>query len=303
MLNFAAHIVSLDHTAVGVAQLENAIPLFRDMLGGVSLGGGQTAEQNFQTASFVYPNGSKIEIIAPLAGGDGFMRKFLSERGPGAHHLTFIVKDIQRLATQLKAQGYRVVGENYQHTGWRELFISPLSAHGTIVQLAETDRAERGQKAVANGSAVEFDHTALCVPRIDDALPLWRDLLGGTYVMAAELPDKGFRFAQYAYPNGGKIEILEPLGEHSFLHKFLQARGPGIHHLTFKVKEIEAHVAQLKAKGYAIVGENYCDPTWKEAFIAPASANGTVVQLAEAAVGDGVAPPPSAEFERRMRGQ
>lgn len=111
---------------------------------------------------------------------------------------------------------------------------------------------------------------------------------------------------QFVYPNGSKLEILEPLGENSFLHKFLRERGPGVHHMTFKVSNIEKLAAHLKAQGYRVVGENYSNPHWKECFISPLSANGTVVQLAESDIHDDVGEPrPSSlppEIEQRLRG-
>ncbi|MEP7198990.1 MAG: VOC family protein [Chloroflexota bacterium] len=141
MFNFADHVVKFDHTAIGVARIEDALPLFRDVLGGQHVGGGESSDKGFQTMHFTYPNGSKIELIAPL-GENSFMRKFLRERGPGVHHLTFIVKNIEQLVAQLKAQGYKIVGEDYSDPRWKEAFISPVSANGTVVQLAETDRDE-----------------------------------------------------------------------------------------------------------------------------------------------------------------
>ncbi len=153
-------------------------------------------------------------------------------------------------------------------------------------------------------NVLTLDHTALCVAQIEDALPLYRDLLGGKFLFGGDVPDKGFRMVQFAYPNGARVEILEPLGDDSFLHKFLRERGPGVHHLTFKVKNIEQLTAHLKEKGYRVVGENYSNPRWKEAFISPLSANGTVVQLAESDRDESEARPPrvSAELERKLRG-
>ena len=87
------------------------------------------------------------------------------------------------------------------------------------------------------------------------------------------------------------------------MHKFLRERGPGVHHLTFKVKNIEQLAAQLKALGYRVVGENYHNPHWKEAFISPLSANGTVVQLAESDRAEETPPPLPSDLEQKLRGQ
>ena len=131
-----------------------------------------------------------------------------------------------------------------------------------------------------------LDHVAIAVHSIRDALPLFRDLLGGEYHQGGESVANGFRWVQFAYPDGGKIELLEPLGEKSFLHDFLERRGEGVHHITFMVERLEELVKLLKARGLRIVGEDYRDPTWKEAFISPRSAYGTVIQLAESTLSE-----------------
>ncbi|MBI5877092.1 MAG: VOC family protein [Chloroflexi bacterium] len=139
MFDIRDYIVKFDHTAIGVANIGDALPLYRDLLGGKQVGSGIALEKGFQALQLEYPNGSKIELIAPL-GDDSFMHKFLRERGSGVHHLTFIVKNLVQCVAHLRGLGYRVVGEDYSNPGWREAFISPVSAHGTIVQLAESDR-------------------------------------------------------------------------------------------------------------------------------------------------------------------
>lgn len=139
MFDLREYILKFDHTAIGVHNIEDALPLYRDLLGGKQVGSGEAPGKGFQALQLEYPNGSKIELIAPL-GENSFMHKFLRERGTGVHHLTFIVKNLEQCVAHLREQGYRVVGEDYSNPSWREAFISPVSAHGTIVQLAESDR-------------------------------------------------------------------------------------------------------------------------------------------------------------------
>ena len=131
------------------------------------------------------------------------------------------------------------------------------------------------------GHDIMFDHTAHAVRSIETAARLYRDVLGGVFVHGREVHERGFRFEQYRYPNGSKIELLEPLDENGFIARFLRERGEGLHHLTFKVVGLEELVAKLKRAGYRVVDEDYSNPVWKEAYISPRSALGTIVQLAE----------------------
>ena len=133
---------------------------------------------------------------------------------------------------------------------------------------------------------LKLDHTAHAVYSIREAARLYRDILGGVFLISREIEKGAFRFEQYRYPGGSKIELLEPLKEDSFVAKFLRERGEGLHHLTFKVVRLEDLVDKLKKIGYRIVGENYKNPHWKEAFISPLHAHGTIVQLAESDLPD-----------------
>ncbi|OGO42217.1 MAG: hypothetical protein A2Z04_02640 [Chloroflexi bacterium RBG_16_57_9] len=132
----------------------------------------------------------------------------------------------------------------------------------------------------------KLDHTAIAVHRIRDALLLYRDILGGTYYLGGTETGQGFRWAQFIFPGGNKIELLEPTNDNGFLAHFLRKHGEGVHHITFKVHRLEELVVRLKERGLRIVGEYYADPLWKEAFIPPGQAHGTIIQLAESPMPD-----------------
>lgn len=136
-------VASLDHTAIAVRELNAALPVYRDLLGGVPSGYERVSNKGFRWLTLRYPNGSQIELLAPT--GPGFLQTFLERRGEGPHHLTFIVGDLRLAVERARAAGLRVVDEHYADLHWQEAFISPRSAFGTIVQLAQTNlsRAER----------------------------------------------------------------------------------------------------------------------------------------------------------------
>jgi methylmalonyl-CoA/ethylmalonyl-CoA epimerase len=131
-----------------------------------------------------------------------------------------------------------------------------------------------------------LDHVAIAVHAIKPALKLYRDALGGEYLMGGDQAGS-WRWLQLRYPNGGKIELLEPLAE-GFLSRFLESRGEGLHHITFKTDDIHGAVAELQARGFELVDLSLDDPHWKEAFLRPSKAHGTLVQIAQSAVPDEV---------------
>jgi len=139
---------------------------------------------------------------------------------------------------------------------------------------------------------LELDHVAVAVRSIKDALTLYRDALGGEYLMGADAGET-WRWVQLRYPGGGKVELLEPLGE-GFLSRFLAKRGEGLHHMTFKTDDIRAAIAHVEGLGYELVDVSLDDPDWKEAFLRPSRSHGTLIQLAQPSGSDD-------EAARRLR--
>jgi methylmalonyl-CoA/ethylmalonyl-CoA epimerase len=134
-------IEALDHTAIAVRDIASALPLYRDLLGGVPTGYERLSNKGFMWMTLRYPNGSQVELLAPTGDG-GFLHDFLARRGEGVHHMTFIVSDLGQAVERARAAGLRVVDEDYRDPRWQEAFISPRSAFGTIVQLAQTNMKE-----------------------------------------------------------------------------------------------------------------------------------------------------------------
>jgi methylmalonyl-CoA/ethylmalonyl-CoA epimerase len=131
-----------------------------------------------------------------------------------------------------------------------------------------------------------FDHAAVAVHSIKTALRLYRDALGGEYLMGGDAGGS-WRWLQLRWPGGGKIELLEPL-ENGFLSRFLERHGEGLHHVTFKTDDIAAAIARIESAGYELVDVNLSDEHWKEAFLRPSGAHGTLVQVAQSSLSDDV---------------
>lgn len=142
-------------------------------------------------------------------------------------------------------------------------------------------------------SRTAFDHVALALPRLRDGLPFVVGELGGRYREGGLASD--FRWRQYGFTGGGVLELLEPAGPPGgFLHRFLAARGPGVHHVTFLREDLDAAIEEARSLGFETVGRRTDDPSWSEVFVHPRSAMGIVVQMAwsgEEKGGVGESPP------------
>jgi methylmalonyl-CoA/ethylmalonyl-CoA epimerase len=129
---------------------------------------------------------------------------------------------------------------------------------------------------------MKVDHIGIATGQLDEALALWRDALGLQVDLTEVVAEQGVKVAML--PIGEThIELLEPLSENSPVGKFLQKRGPGIHHVAVKVADIRATLAALKEKGTRLidetprVGARGC----LVAFVHPASANGVLLELVQ----------------------
>jgi methylmalonyl-CoA/ethylmalonyl-CoA epimerase len=79
------------------------------------------------------------------------------------------------------------------------------------------------------------------------------------------------------------LELLEPTSPDSPIAKFIEKRGEGIHHLCFRVDDIEAHLARLKSAGYRLINEAPVPGAHgcRVAFLHPAAGNGVLIELSE----------------------
>jgi methylmalonyl-CoA/ethylmalonyl-CoA epimerase len=129
---------------------------------------------------------------------------------------------------------------------------------------------------------MKVDHIGIATHQIEEALALWRDVLGLQVESTEEVTEQGVRIAML--PVGEThIELLEPLSEASPVGKFLAKRGPGIHHVAIRVTDIRASLASLKEKGTRLIDETPRTGAGGclVAFIHPASANGVLLELVQ----------------------
>jgi methylmalonyl-CoA/ethylmalonyl-CoA epimerase len=129
---------------------------------------------------------------------------------------------------------------------------------------------------------MKVDHIGIATRRIDEALRLWQDALGLQVDFTEEVKDQGVRVAML--PLGEThIELLEPLSQDSPVGKFLEKRGPGIHHVAVRVTDIRASLAKLKERGTRLIDETPRQGAGGclVAFVHPASANGVLLELVQ----------------------
>jgi len=127
---------------------------------------------------------------------------------------------------------------------------------------------------------VSVAHIGIAVSSITDALPFYRDILGlspGPAETADGATIVSLRFG------GVDVELLEPSDPASPVAKFLAKRGPGIHHVCYRVPDLDAALRRCREAGYQLV-----DATPRHgaggrriAFLHPKATNGILLELTE----------------------
>jgi methylmalonyl-CoA/ethylmalonyl-CoA epimerase len=127
-----------------------------------------------------------------------------------------------------------------------------------------------------------LDHIGIAVSRLDDALAFYRDALGLEVEAPEEVAAQGVR-AHFIPAGQSALELLEATREDSPIAKFLATRGPGLHHITLRVDDIAAALAQLAARGIRLIDASPRRGAHGSlvAFIHPSSTNGVLVELVQ----------------------
>jgi methylmalonyl-CoA epimerase len=130
---------------------------------------------------------------------------------------------------------------------------------------------------------VGVDHVGVAVKNLDEAIALYRDVLGFRLEAVHILTERKVRVAFLSTGGETNIELLEPLGGDSPVAKFLERRGEGIQHVAVRVKDIEAVLAELKRKGVTLVDDKPRAGAEgaKIAFVHPKSTKGVLLELVE----------------------
>jgi LAO/AO transport system kinase len=127
----------LDHIGIAVADLTQAVAFYRDALGLAIDSPEEVASQRVR-AHFIPAGESALELLEATS-DDSAIAKYLAKRGPGLHHITLRVDDIDATLARLKQHGVRLIDDRARPGAHGSLvaFIHPASAHGVLVELKQ----------------------------------------------------------------------------------------------------------------------------------------------------------------------
>jgi methylmalonyl-CoA/ethylmalonyl-CoA epimerase len=129
-----------------------------------------------------------------------------------------------------------------------------------------------------------IDHVGVAVDDIDAAVSLYRDSLGMPLVHRETVAEQGVEAALLDIGHS-HVELLQPLGPDTAVGKFLARRGPGLHHVAYRVQDVERTLAELAAAGLRLIDEQPRTGIRgsRVAFLHPASTGGVLTELVQPA--------------------
>jgi len=128
----------------------------------------------------------------------------------------------------------------------------------------------------------KIDHIGIAVSNLDEAVKLYKDVLGLELHGTEVVPEQKVKVA-FLPVGDTEVELLESTSDDGPIAKFIEAKGQGIQHIAFRVDDIEAALEEMKAKGMRLIDEKprYGAGGAKIAFLHPKSTGGVLIELCE----------------------
>jgi methylmalonyl-CoA epimerase len=129
---------------------------------------------------------------------------------------------------------------------------------------------------------IKINHIGLATSSIDEALRIFGDGLGLEVSASEDVPGDMTRVA-FAPLGESRLEFIEPMDGEGPVQKFLEKRGPGIHHICLEVEDLPGLLDRLRSQGIELVDQEPRPGAHGTmvAFIHPKAANGVLVELVE----------------------
>ena len=127
-----------------------------------------------------------------------------------------------------------------------------------------------------------IEHLGIAVPNLDEANEVFKKLLGEAHYKVETVEREGVSTSFFKVGEN-KIELLEAKNEDSAIHKFIEKKGGGIHHVALAVDDIKSEMVRLKNEGFTLLSEEPLTGADNKliCFLHPKSTAGVLVELCQ----------------------
>lgn len=295
----------IDHIGMVVPELAPQVALLEELFGFQQQRSWDNADESCRGVLLEVSASSSVrwEVLAPL-GEDSHLHGFLdSPRGPGLHHIAMEVPDVAATAEKMRQLGIEPAGDGER---WIEATIEPqLRGEGLLFRFfgpqasgacgdynrspgAEPESSASpppaGREDAPSLGIIGVDHISHAYRDRDELARWYKRVLGMREIYRTpdgKHPDLADLVMELP---GGQMcwEVIQPVGEGSFMQRFLDTRGPAPHHVAFEVGDWERAMAACEHHDIPTFDEHdeVTDGIrWRDAFIHPRHTGGVLVQL------------------------
>ena len=219
--------MELDHVAIATTDISATLDAAVGELGGIVVHGGDGYGFRWVQARLgTGTTGMTIELLVVWQPEiNDFLARFVERHGVGVHHITFKVDDLRATLVHAEQLGLHPVGVNLDNPQWREGFLQPREAHGTVIQLAQTefrpgdfaalvDRAQRTGDAEGTpmwwpplppraANPITLQRVVIGSPDRGAAQHFFSEFLGGTIVTNTDA------VTDLRWPGGGEVRLID----------------------------------------------------------------------------------------------
>ena len=126
---------------------------------------------------------------------------------------------------------------------------------------------------------MKIDHIAIAVNDVEASAKIYQDALGVSEIEFETVESEGVKIAIIPMENG-RIELMQPTNDDSPIKKFLDKKGPGLHHMALETDNIEGEVERMEGCGVQFLGKiSPGSAGTKVTFVPPKSLNGVLAEL------------------------
>ena len=286
------NIIRIDRVGTAVPALEPQVALLEGLFG---LRAGEPSFDEEERATRVrlsIPGGSDIDWeVATPADEQSYLQSFISgPAGPGIHHVLLRVPDLDEAVEELRRLAVEPWSDDWTDPDApiEECFIHPRrGGHGFLFRLrgpGDDERPPPVEERADTLGIIALNHLSHAHSDRDE-LAFWYARVFGmqSFHRSPEDPESAFVTDVLETPTRQmRWEVLQPFGHRSFVQRFLDRRGPGIHHVTFEVADWQRALDACEAHGVGTFGEREGvteGARWSEAFIHPRQVGGMLVQF------------------------
>lgn len=248
--------IQYDHTAIAVPANDPPREYILDLLGGTVLWNNwpDADPPTFLGVQTLYDE-TMLELVAP-ASPTSFVRTFIDKRGPGLHHLTWKVSDMDGLIGWMEQEGIPLTGVDRRGGHLINAFIRPAASFGVLVQfrpsqqwnedIANPDHPAKKNLPPPRPVRGKIHSTAIVIQDGKSAVGFYQSVLGGEL---EDVRNEAGSWLQTLRTGGTRLDFYWPDEPDGMAAEQLRNGGAGLHHITFKVTAYDDVLAAAKNLG------------------------------------------------------